>query len=811
MNRYDRPLAAAGARPGRPVLRAGCRAAALAVTILLPTLAAAATLVHKDGRVIKGSLAPVAGTVENPAARVPEGVADNRPVVLIDDQLRRVFLPKKLIQEFVEIDSGEPPERFRPRQRIAQSGARVIAAGPIVRTTPFDEFGRRILEMATQDGTVAIVQGITEITPEFVKVEALDVEGKNYVWDMRIATSSLPRETLAAILARLIDTGNIDHRLKIVRLYLQSDRYGDAEAELQQIVADFPEQKAAFAGTVVKIHQAHARRILAEIDLRRSAGQHNLALAMLNHFPTDNVAGETLQAVRDLIQRYKVDYDRGTSLLKKFDELIGMLKTTPEKERVKPIRDELFAELNMNTLDRLTAFSQVADSGEMSTEEKLALAISGWLVGSNTATRNLAVALSLYDTRELVRQYLREPVRLNREPILAALRSQEGAAPQYVAAILAHLKPPLAEDNAQAELPGFYALDVDGLPGEAPVAYYVQLPPEYDPYRRYPTIVTLHGGFTTAQQQLDWWAGAADEKGQRLGHAGRQGYIVVAPVWAEEHQRAYGYSAREHATVLNALRDACRRFSIDTDRVYLSGHSIGGDAAWDIGVAHPDLWAGVIPIAAQADKYVAHYRSNARYVPLYLISGELDGDKTKKNSTDVDYYLRGGYNVTAVQYKGRGHEHFSDEILQVFDWMGRYRRTAAPKQIDDVRTFRPWDNYFWWVELGDLPARAIVEPKDWPPPRNVSRVGTTATVNANNGINISTNAGKVTIWLSPEVIDLQQRTAITVKGSRLRANVPFIEPSVAVMLEDARTRADRLHAFWAKVEMPEGRINSLGE
>ena len=48
------------------------------------------------------------------------------------------------------------------------------------------------------------------------------------------------------------------------------------------------------------------------------------------------------------------------------------------------------------------------------------------------------------------------------------------------------------------------------------------------------------------------------------------------------------------------LRDAMRRFSIDSDRVFLSGHSIGGDAAWDIGLAHPDLWAGVIPIVVRS-------------------------------------------------------------------------------------------------------------------------------------------------------------------------------------------------------------------
>ena len=77
-----------------------------------------------------------------------------------------------------------------------------------------------------------------------------------------------------------------------------------------------------------------------------------------------------------------------------------------------------------------------------------------------------------------------------------------------------------------------------------------------------------------------------------------------------------------------ALRDACRRFSIDVDRVYLTGHGIGGDAAWDIAIAHPDLWAGVIPIVAVADKFVGRYAKNAQYVAWYIVAGELDGDKT---------------------------------------------------------------------------------------------------------------------------------------------------------------------------------------
>ncbi|MEX2559455.1 MAG: peptidase, partial [Pirellulales bacterium] len=207
-----------------------------------------------------------------------------------------------------------------------------------------------------------------------------------------------------------------------------------------------------------------------------------------------------------------------------------------------------------------------------------------------------------------------------------------------------------------------------------------------------------------------------------------------------------------------------------------------------------------------ADRYVQHYRDNAENLPFYLVAGELDGLKSATNAPLLDHYLTRAYNATVVEYQGRGHEHFSDEILNLFDWMGRYERNFYPREFQ-CRSMRSWDNFFWWVELDDLPPRTIVEPESWPPGRGTRAAETRATVTATNGVNIRTGAGRVTVWLSPGVIDFQQRTSVTVNGASLRLQGGFIEPDLAVLLEDARTRADRKHPFWAKVELPTGRIN----
>ncbi len=278
-------------------------------------------------------------------------------------------------------------------------------------------------------------------------------------------------------------------------------------------------------------------------------------------------------------------------------------------------------------------------------------------------------------------------------------------------------------------------------------------------------------------------------------------------MWTVEHQKQYGYSAHEHAAVLNSLRDACRRFSIDTDRVFLSGHSMGGDAAWDIGLAHPDLWAGVIPIVAQSDRYCALYWENARYVPFYVVAGELDGAKLTKNARDLDRYLRRGFDATVVEYLGRGHEDFYDEILRIFDWMGRFHRNFFPREFA-CQTMRPWDNYFWWVEMHGLPPRSKVDPADWPPPSGTQPVQVKASINNRNGINVRTGTSQVTVWLSPKMVDFKLRSTITVNGRRLNSSDQMIRPDLRVLLEDVRTRGDRQHPFWARLDGATGRLRA---
>lgn len=761
-------------------------------------------LILRDGRVLEGLIAPLTSVAENPLTpRTKKGAVKSRLVMVVDDELRRTFIGKHQVQELRSV-RFDPAVRIKIPQFVSENGPRISGVGPILKITPFDEYGRRIFSMMGPKGRFDVIQGITEITPTFTKIEALrHRNGANYTWDMRIATSSIPMPTLKKIFKRNLDQNDSNARIQVARFYIASDRYREAREELQQIIRDFPHLKR-LEKEVLALRETGSRRILEEIERRQKAGQFELVHQLLTRFPRKDIAGETLGQIGEMIQAYQKTDQQMQQTIKKIDEHITAVESAALRERMKPVRDEIAADLNRDNFSRLAAYRQLADDKELPPEEKLALATSGWLLGSNSAVQNLPVSLSMYTIRGLVSKYLRAKHKVERRDLLEQILAQEGAVPELVAKLLAHMKPPVETETQ--ETPGLFKLSVQSsIPDEPPTEYLVQLPPEYNPYRKYPTVVSMHGAGSSAKLQIDWWAGLANKDGKRFGQAGRHGYIVIAPAWSKPHQQQYEYSAREHLGVLAVVRDACRRFSIDTDRIFLSGHSMGGAAAWDIALSHPDVWAGVIPFVALADKYIKLYWENARHLPLpnygglpmYFVAGEYDGGKMVKNATELDRYLtKAGFDCTVVEYLGRGHEHFQDEVLRVFGWMERRKRNFFPKEFK-TQTVRTWDNFFWWLEIEQFDPKFVARANEWPAKVEI-RIECKRT--ELNGLHCRFKADKAYIWLSPEIVDFKK--PIRLNGKRLDAKQRAdAEPNLEIMLEDVRTRGDRQHPFWSRIEL----------
>ena len=126
--------------------------------------------------------------------------------------------------------------------------------------------------------------------------------------------------------------------------------------------------------------------------------------------------------------------------------------------------------------------------------------------------------------------------------------------------------------------------------------------------------------------------------------------------------------------------------SIDTDRVFLSGPFDGRrrglghrpGASRSVGRRDPDRGDAAANTSRQ-------YRENGKYVAACISSAAR---KTRRRLPteldDWDHYLKHsiqGYDAMIVQYQGRGHEHFLDEILNLFTWMNLHKRDFFPEAI----------------------------------------------------------------------------------------------------------------------------------
>jgi predicted esterase len=748
-----------------------------------------------DGRVLDGRFATLPGVAIDPVEAANRPVSPSEPILMCDDELARTMVSKKRVRNVEEAVVDPGMERIRIPQRVPDGGRVVAGVGSILGTTPFDEYGRRVLTLATASGKLDVVQGITEITPRWTRVQGIQTE-KPLQLDMRLATTSIPRDILERVIAKHVDPTSSDERLRVVRLLMQAGRYDDARATLDGVLASFPEL-ADLAQERKTLGRLASRQLLDEILARAKVGQDRLAVSLLESFPVDHADGELLEEVREERDAYRERRERAATIVASLRDRTTKLEADVAKEATAAV-DEIQRELSLGALDRFATFERVGLDDELPADRAVAIALSGWLQGAASGESNLKLALSALRLRNQIREYVAAPTEPARATILERMRREEAFSVATLASLTASMRPPVVPPPPRS--PGLYELEVAG-PDGAPIRCLVQLPPEYDPLRRYPAVVTLHASWSTPLNQVEWWAGMPGADGVRQGQAARHGTIVIAPAWAREHQTAYEYSAREHAAVLMSLRAAMRSFSIDTDRVFLTGHSGGGDAAWDIALAHPDLWAGLIAIVPTAGRFVTHYWPNASDLPLYVVGGELDRFRLQQNAVDLDRYFSKGYDVTYVEYRGRGHEHFSDDMLRIFDWMSRKRRNFFPKEFSVV-SFRPWDRFFWWLEFEGPPQKTVVLPEQWPPTTGSRPLSIEAKKMVTNTINVRCGAETVRLWLSPDLVDFAQPLAVTIDGQKVHKTAPVAD--AAVLLEDLRLRSDRQHPFWAVIESTRG-------
>lgn len=158
------------------------------------------------------------------------------------------------------------------------------------------------------------------------------------------------------------------------------------------------------------------------------------------------------------------------------------------------------------------------------------------------------------------------------------------------------------------------------------VPFALFVPSTYEQSSETPLIVSLHG----LGRSYDWLMGYHG----LLDQAEANGYIIVTPLgytrrgWfgsrPTEASKDANYSEQDVMQVLKLVRD---EFNIDTNRIYLWGHSMGGAGTYHIAAKYPDLFAalGVAAPAPQRDAPIAEILEKIKHLPIFVLQGDEDG------------------------------------------------------------------------------------------------------------------------------------------------------------------------------------------
>ena len=756
--------------------------------------ARAETLKLKSGLMYSGKVAGLndVAVFANLKANLNKKVPASCPIWMVDDGPRRLMVPGRQMAEVLDdAELSSSVMSFKIPQRKTGQQNFPIQVGTFSRVEEFDEFGHGMVQLRTgTDTTLDIVLGIVELRPDYVRIEAL-----KYDWSFARTTQSLGQEVIDRILKKRVNRTSLIERRKLIVFYEQAEMYKAARHEVQLFVKDFPAEKKWCEDVTAQMDELDSRRVLNEITRRRSAGQHLLAYGAVKTFPVEGVSVEIRRQVEGMHRDYDAVRERRATILLQLDMLQAAIPAD-QAAQLKPLRSLLGEELHaVENLERLSPYEQIANAPNVTATEKLALAYSSWVVGPSDAVDSLPAAVRMWEMRFLILEYLRTPEdAVRRAAIIKTLEATEDVSVERLARMVGFL--PMLED--MAPIPPCTPTRVETTSDGAgtPLSYVVILPKEYNTQHTYPLLVVLHGFGKDAESEARWWAGDPE----REGHGQRRGFITIAPEYAKPNQTQHEYDLASHRAVLGSIRHAMRTHRIDANRVVLAGHGMGADACFDLGMSHPDVFAGVAPICGKSQQYCMSYWGNATKTSWYVVSGERDRDTVADNMRDLNKYFSKGIDITYSEYKNRGLEPYSEELPRLIDWAETVRRKPIQEYLDfEVKTLRSFDNHFHWIQAGTLP-QELFQPIVWEDRHKKIRDMPISGKITPGGTVYVTHPGKTTtIWFSPDMINFDERVRVHVNGTEQFNG--SLTPSVEALLEDLRTRADRQRLFWARLDL----------
>ena len=216
---------------------------------------------------------------------------------------------------------------------------------------------------------------------------------------------------------------------------------------------------------------------------------------------------------------------------------------------------------------------------------------------------------------------------------------------------------------------------------------WLKLPEGWEPGFSYPLYVQLHGHWSVAGDMINYLvypyingpSGTfAFEDGYQLSPWGR------GNLW---------YRGIAETDILECISKFEEIATVEQERKYLCGHSMGGYGAWRMGQLYNTTWAalGIHAGALWYDSYNELESSvieRLKEIPVYFVCGNQDG-LLSVNENAFNVLKKAGNDDLAFETFPGGHEYRQEDVENMYMWM---RNFTLIDQVSDLSLSETSDN-----------------------------------------------------------------------------------------------------------------------
>lgn len=220
-----------------------------------------------------------------------------------------------------------------------------------------------------------------------------------------------------------------------------------------------------------------------------------------------------------------------------------------------------------------------------------------------------------------------------------------------------------------------------------PLPYRLYVPSGYDPKKHYPLVLYLHGSGGNGDDNLRHLSGEVREMVSPKVQ-GIEPFFVLVPQcpegdeWVNRHDKLpfknYDQSKVPESPASQMTFDVIRhlqtQYSLDADRLYITGYSMGGSGTWDFITRHPGIFAAAVPVTGVNDPSRANVLG---HLAIWAFHGENDPVSPVSNTREmVDRLRQLGSKVRFSELKQVGHDssRFAYEDIEVYRWILAQRK-----------------------------------------------------------------------------------------------------------------------------------------